>query len=104
MGLAVAKKAGAYPRLLASLLAMVVVGLLLLMTQAALRQVMLPSPREGQQGLLAQRYGDARLGGDPGPAYLEKRVQFSDAVDQDFQANDFSLRLTGYLTVWVPGP
>ncbi|MBI5522524.1 MAG: hypothetical protein HY910_07845 [Desulfarculus sp.] len=86
----------------ALLILLLAVGLFLL-CDTLLRLALLPAPGAGP-GLLAQRYGDARLGGQPGPAYVETRVAMSDAVDADFRAGNFSLRLTGTLSVTLPGP
>jgi hypothetical protein len=82
---------------------MLVATALLTLGEALLRWHLLPSPAPGP-GLLAQRYQDARLGGQPGPAYLETRVAMSDTRDADFRAENFSLRLTGSLNLTIPGP
>lgn len=76
---------------------------LLLASGVGLRRLMLPPPGPGA-GLLAQRYADARLGGEPGAAYLEARTAMSDANDADFRGQYFSLRLTGTLHISLPGP
>ncbi|MBI4798604.1 MAG: hypothetical protein HY794_07710 [Desulfarculus sp.] len=86
-----------------ALLILLLAGGLFLLGDTLLRLALLPAPGAGP-GLLAQRYGDARLGGEPGPAYVETRVAMSDAVDADFRADNFSLRLTGTLKVTIPGP
>lgn len=87
----------------AALLVLLLAGGLFQLGESLLRLAMLPSPAAGQ-GLLAQRHPDARLGGTPGAAYLESRVAMSDAIDADLRADNFSLRLTGTLSVTLPGP
>ncbi len=91
-------------RLLASLTGLALAGMLLMAGQWALRAWFFPPAAAERGGLLAQRFQGARLAGQPGPAYVEKRTAMSDANDADFRDKEFSLRLTGYLRVTVPGP
>jgi hypothetical protein len=78
-------------------------GLLLMAAHLALRLAFFPVPIAEPGGLLSQRYEGARLSGEPGPAQVERRTAMSDAVDPDFRQHNFSLRLSGFLRVSVPG-
>ncbi|MBI4800508.1 MAG: hypothetical protein HY794_17605 [Desulfarculus sp.] len=91
-------------RLLATACLLLAAGLLLGLGEALCRWFVYPRPTQAQSGLLAQRHADARLASPAGPAYLEQRREMGHQADTDFRAENFSLRLTGYLTVALPGP
>lgn len=90
-------------RLLLSLGLAALAGLLLMAGQWGLRLAVFPAPTQGPGGLTSQRFAGARLAGPPGPAQLERRTAMSDVSDADFRQHDFSLRLSGFLRVSVPG-
>lgn len=54
-------------------------------------------------GWWAQRYVGLGFGRTTGKPSLERRTSFSDQKDVDFREQGFSLRLSGVITVWLPG-
>lgn len=91
-------------RILATAGLLLAAGLLLGLGQSLARWLIYPWAPQATPGLLAQRHADARLAIPSGPAYLEQRREMSQQADPDFRAPVFSLRLTGYLRVTLPGP
>lgn len=90
-------------RALYSLAALALAGLLLMAGHWVLRLAFFPAPGAEPGGLLSQRYEGARLAGEPAPPQVERRTAMSDAADPDFRRHDFSLRLSGFLRVSLPG-
>lgn len=91
------------PRMaLAGLIAVLALAFLAL-GLAGLRAWCFPAPLPGSTGLLAQRYEGARLRGDPQETYIERRVAMDSCCERDFAQDNFSLRLSGMVTVGWPG-